>query len=65
MIWQDNSLPIIALKSTAGNPEVIFTQVQTWMFAHILYFEYFWWTIWITTLCVLFWKAIVKKQFSK
>ena len=65
MIWEDNSLPIIALRSTKGNPEVVFTHLQTWMFAHIQSFELFWWTIWgvtlIVVLCVL-WRAAVKKQ---
>jgi len=61
----DNSLPIIELQSTKGNPEVLFTPLQTWMFAHIQYFEYFWWTVWIATLCVLFWRTVVKKEFSK
>ena len=65
MIWQNNSLPIIALQSTKGNLEVVFTSLQMWMFAHIQYFEYFWWAVWIATLCILFWKAVVKKEFSK
>jgi len=63
MIWQDNSLPIIALRSTIGNPEVVFTHLQMWMFAHIQYFEYFWWAVWGTTLCVMIWRIVVKKKF--
>ena len=65
MIWQDDTLPIIALHSTKGNPEVVFTTLQMWMFAHIQYFEYFWWGIWIATLCVVIWKTGVKRQLSK
>lgn len=62
MIWQDNSLPIIVLQSTRGNPEVTFTHLQMWMLAHIQHFEFFWWTVWVITLCVLVWKVIRKKK---
>ena len=64
IVWEDNSLPIIALRTTRGNPEVVFTNIQTWMFHHIQYFEFFWWAVWIVTLiivlCVL-WQTAVRK----
>ncbi len=64
MIWEDNSLPVIALQSTRGNPEVTFTHLQTWMFVHMQYLEFFWWTVWIATLVLLIWKAVIKKEFT-
>ena len=63
MIWEDNSLPIIALQSTRGNPEVTFTHVQTWMFAHIQYLEFFWWIVWAMMLGTMIWRIVVKKKF--
>ena len=65
MIWQDDSLSVITLQSTRGNPEVVYTPIQTWMFAHMQYLELFWWTIWFVTLLTLFWRAVIKKEFSK
>ena len=63
MIWEDNSLPIIALQSTRGNPEVTFTHAQTWMFAHIHYLEFFWWIVWAMMLGTMIWRIVVKKKF--
>ncbi len=60
MIWENNSLPIITLQSTQGNPEVTFTHLQMWMFAHIQYLEYFWWGVWVITLCVILWNVAIK-----
>lgn len=45
----DANAPLIVLQCVAGNAPVTFSPIQQVLMAHVVFFQFAWWGVWVAT----------------